>query len=157
MFDYEAIPLHWVNRLGFLTRKKLHALFGKAGHAVNPEEWAILLVLWQKGPQSPGAVAEVTFKDRTTVTRLIDAMVRKNLVTRTEDAVDRRRSVVSVSHRGKALGTELVPIAQRLIEQALAGIPAKDIETTTRTLRAMTVNLSAAPQSVSAERAIGDD
>ena len=34
---------------------------------------AILLVLWSKGPQTPGALADVTIKDRTTVTRLIDA------------------------------------------------------------------------------------
>ncbi len=157
MFNCDAIPLHWVNRLGFLTRKKLSVLFSKAGHTVSPEEWAILLVLWQKGPQSPGAVAEVTFKDRTTVTRLIDTMVRKKLVTRTEDAADRRRSIVTLSPRGTALEAELVPIAQGLIGQALAGITAKDIDTTIRTLRAMTENLSAAPQGVSAQRDIPDE
>lgn len=152
MFDYEAIPLHWVNRLGFLTRKKLSALFGRAGHTVSPEEWAILLVLWQKGPQSPSALADVTFKDRTTVTRLIDAMVRKKLVTRTEDAKDRRRSVVALSTRGSNLEAELVPISKSLIAQALDGISTEDIETTTRTLRAMTQNLSAAPQSALTEK-----
>ena len=154
MFNYDTIPLHWVNRLSFLTRKKLSVLFGEAGHTVSPEEWAILLVLWQKGPQSPGAVAEVTFKDRTTVTRLIDTMVRKKLVMRTEDAVDRRRSIVTLSPRGTALEAELVPIAQGLIGQALAGIPAKDIDTTIRTLRAMTENMSAAPQNASAQKGL---
>ena len=148
MFDYEAIPLHWVNRLGFLTRKNLSALFRRAGHTVSPEEWAILLVLWQKGPQSPGALADVTFKDRTTVTRLIDTMVRKKLVTRTEDEMDRRKSVVALSTRGSDLEAELVSVAQTLIAQALDGISTEDIETTTRTLRAMTKNLSAAPQRV---------
>ncbi len=152
MFEYEAIPLHWVNRLGFLTRKKLSALFGEAGHAVSPEEWAILLVLWQSGSQSPSALADVTFKDRTTVTRLIDAMVRKKLVTRTEDELDRRRSVVALSSRGSNLEAKLVPIAQTLIGQALDGISTEDIETTTRTLRAMTENLSAAPQGALAKK-----
>lgn len=157
MFDFEAIPLHWVNRLGFLTRKKLNVSFGKAGHTVSPEEWAILLVLWQKGPQSPSALADVTFKDRTTVTRLLDAMVRKKLVTRTEDELDRRRSVVALSSRGSGLKTELVPIAQTLIGQALAGIPAEDIETTTRTLRTMTENLLVAPQNASPKRKPADE
>ena len=147
MLDYESIPLHWINRLGFLIRKKLGVLFDKAGHTVSPEEWAILLVLWQKGPQSPSALADVTFKDRTTVTRLIDAMVLKKLVTRTEDALDRRRSVVALSARGEALEAELVPLSQSLIAQALVGISPEDIETTTRTLKAMVENLSAAQQS----------
>jgi DNA-binding MarR family transcriptional regulator len=155
MFDYEEIPLHWVNRLGFLTRKKLSALFGKSGHTVGPEEWAILLVLWQKGPQSPSALADVTFKDRTTVTRLIDAMVRKKLVTRTEDPVDRRRSVVTLSALGSNLEAKLVPTAQKLIKQALHGISPADIEITTRTLRIMTENLSVAPQSALKEKENG--
>ena len=155
MFDYEEIPLHWVNRLGFLTRKKLSALFDKAGHSVGPEEWAILLVLWQKGPQSPSALADVTFKDRTTVTRLIDAMVRKKLVTRTEDPLDRRRSVVTLSALGSNLEAKLVPTAQKLIKQALHGISPADIEITTRTLRIMTENLSVAPQSALKEKENG--
>lgn len=145
MFDYEKNAFHWVNRLSFLIRKDLNTRFRKAGHAISPEEWAILLVLWKKGPQSPGALADVTIKDRTTVTRLIDAMVHKGLVTRTEDAHDRRRSVVAVSERGAALKSDLVPIAQTLIGGALAGISPEDIETTTRTLQKITENLLVMP------------
>lgn len=127
-------------------------MFRKAGQSISPEEWAILLVLWQKGPQSPSTLADVTTKDRTTITRLIDAMVRKKLVNRTEDAGDRRRSVVEVSPHGTALKGDLVAIAQTLIEKSIEGIPPEDIETTTRTLRAMTENLLSPKQSLTAKR-----
>lgn len=141
MFNYEEIPLHWVNRLSFVNRKELSNMFRDAGHKISPEEWAILLVLWGKGPQSPSTLADVTVKDRTTVTRLIDTMVRKDLVTRTEDANDRRRSVVSLTAHGTGLKADLVPIAQRLITQSMANISAEDIAVTMRTLQAMTTNL----------------
>ncbi|SDX64461.1 MarR family winged helix-turn-helix transcriptional regulator [Roseicitreum antarcticum] len=152
MFNYEKIPLHWVNRLGFVLRKELSAVFREAGHPVSPEEWAILLVLWKQSPQTPGALADVTTKDRTTITRLIDAMVRKNLVSRSEDPDDRRRSVVAVSAHGVAMQEDLVRLAQGLINRALTDIPADDIETTTRTLRAMTENLLVPAQSASGQR-----
>ena len=58
-----------------------------------------------------------------------------------------RRSVVALSARGEALEAELVPLSQSLIAQALVGISPEDIETTTRTLKAMLENLSAAQQS----------
>ncbi|ASM71316.1 MULTISPECIES: MarR family winged helix-turn-helix transcriptional regulator [Roseobacteraceae] len=119
----------------------MSALFRAAGHPINPEEWAILLVLWKQSPQTPGALADVTIKDRTTVTRLIDAMVRKGLVIRTEDPDDRRRSIVAVSVHGHAVKSELIGIAQGLIDRTLGGIPREDIDTTTRTLQAMTQNL----------------
>lgn len=141
MFDYETIPLHWVNRLSFLVRKELGAAFRQAGHNISPEEWAILLVLWKQGPQRPSAIADLTLKDRTTVTRLVDAMVRKGLVERQNDEGDRRGNLVAVSLKGTDLEQVLVPIAQVLIARALEAIPPDDIATTTRTLAAMTRNL----------------
>lgn len=141
MFDYETVPLHWVNRLGFLTRKELGNRFRAAGVDVSPEEWAVLLILWQKGAQTPGALADVTFRDRTTITRLIDGMVAKGLVARGADPNDRRRSLVDVSDAGRALEAKLVSIARVLITEALDGIAPADIEATLRTLRRMTLNL----------------
>lgn len=146
MKNYEHNPFHWVNRLGFLSRKRLAHGFRVAGHSVSPEEWAILLVLWNKGPQTPSALADVTIKDRTTVTRLIDAMVRKKLVKRAEDPDDRRRSVVIVDTRGAQIKPDLVSVAQSFTETALDGIPKEDIETTLETLRTMAQNLHTGPQ-----------
>jgi len=143
MFDYQKIVLHWVNRLSFLNRKELSTLFRRAKHPISPEEWAILLVLWEKGAQSPSTLADKTVKDRTTVTRLIDAMVRKGLVCRTEDSNDRRRSVVELTDHGLGLKGELVPIAQSLIARSITNIPDEDLEITTRTLKAMAANLQA--------------
>jgi DNA-binding MarR family transcriptional regulator len=141
MFDYEDIAFHWVNRLSFLIRKELATRFLAAGYDISAEEWAILLVLWKKGPQHPGMLADVTIKDRTTVTRLVDTMARKGLVIRHEDTADRRRSVISASPLGASLQSKLVPIAQTLIAEASCDIPAEDIAKTTQTLRAMTGKL----------------
>lgn len=143
MFNHEDIVLHWVNRLGFISRSGLAARFRTAGHAISAEEWALLLMLWAKGPRTPSELAQETVKDRTTVTRLIDAMVRKGLVTRSEDAADRRRSIISLSHHGEQLKHQLIPIAQAFIAEAVAGVSPDDLETTTRTLRKITDTLTA--------------
>ena len=147
MFDYEKIPLHWVNRLSFLTRKTLSQRFEENQHSVSAEEWAILLILWSKGEQTPSALAEVTFRDRTTITRLIDQMVKKDMVTRMHDEKDRRRVLIKASDNGQALKRDLVPIAQNMISQASEGISPQDIEITVKTLSAMTRNLLAADNS----------
>ncbi|MFT5343017.1 MAG: DNA-binding MarR family transcriptional regulator, partial [Paracoccaceae bacterium] len=75
MDDYENIPLHWINRLGFVVRKELVRRFQDNGFDVVPEEWAILLILWSKGAQTPSVLADATIRDRKTVTRLLDGMV----------------------------------------------------------------------------------
>lgn len=144
MIDYEKIPLHWVNRLSFLTRKTLSQGFEEEGLFVSAEEWAILLILWSKGEQTPSALAEVTFRDRTTITRLIDQMVKKQFVVREHDEKDRRRVLIKASDKGQALKDELIPIAKSMIATATSGISPQDIETTVKTLSAMTHNLLAA-------------
>lgn len=141
MIDYEKIPLHWVNRLSFLTRKTLSQGFEEEGLFVSAEEWAILLILWSKGEQTPTALADVTFRDRTTITRLIDQMVKKQFVVREHDEKDRRRVLIKASDKGQALKDELVPIAKSMIATATSGISPQDIETTVKTLSQMTNNL----------------
>ena len=141
MIDYEKIPLHWVNRLSFLTRKTLSQGFEEEGLFVSAEEWAILLILWSKGEQTPSALAEVTFRDRTTITRLIDQMVKKQFVVREHDEKDRRRVLIKASDKGQALKGELIPIAKSMIATATSGISPQDIETTVKTLSQMTNNL----------------
>ena len=135
------ISLHWNNRLSFLTRKDLALQFSEAGFNVTAEEWAVLLILWNKGAQTPGMIADVTFRDRTTVTRLVDGMVKKGLIERGTDPDDRRKSILKASDRALKLKDNLVPIARDLISEAQAGLCADDIQTTVRVLRTMTENL----------------
>ncbi len=140
--DYTDLPFFWINRVSFALRKELSQRFADAGHSISPEEWAVLLVLWSKGPQTPSALSEETIRDRTTVTRLIDAMVRKELVVRSENPTDRRRSDISLTAAGEALEPELVAIAMEMIAQVSEGVSQRDLEATRRTLRRLSSNLT---------------
>ncbi|MEM9561093.1 MAG: MarR family winged helix-turn-helix transcriptional regulator [Actinomycetota bacterium] len=139
--DYTELPIFGIHRLSFSLRKELSQRFTTAGYSVSPEEWAVLLVLWSRSPQTPGGLSDETIRDPTTVTRLIDRMVKKDLVVRSEDPNDRRRSNISLAPRGTELEHELVPIAFELIAQATAGIPPEDLETVQRTLGLLQQNL----------------
>lgn len=141
--NYKDLPFYWINRLSFLSRKEVSQRFREAGYSISPEEWALLLVLWTKGPQVPSTLSEETVKDRTTVTRLIDGLVKKGFVVRTENPADRRRSDISLTPAGSELKDKLLPIGMRMIEKATMGVPPEDIEITMRTLRLFTENLTA--------------
>ncbi len=144
--DYTDLPFFWVNRVSFALRRELTRRFADADHSISPEEWAVLLVLWSKGPQSPSSLSEQTIRDRTTVTRLIDTMVRKELVVRSENPTDRRRSDISLTATGKALEPELVAVAMEMIGQATEGISQQDLEATRRTLQRVSSNLTSLTQ-----------
>lgn len=142
MLDFESLPLYWVNRLSALARRELKRQFRSAGHDVSPEEWAILLLLWRKDAQYPGEMSARTVRDPTTMTRLIDTMVRKGFVKRRADSKDRRRSMICLQAKGRALEPVLIALANPMIERSLKGIAGGDIATTLQVLQQMEKNLS---------------
>ncbi len=141
MMNFEDIPLHWVNRLSFLTRRELGQKFASAGHKISAEEWAVLLMLWQEDGRLPSAIAELTFRDRTTVTRLLDGMEKKEMIRRQADPRDRRKMRVFLTETGRALEAILKPIAQELIAQAQQNLSVEEVAQLTLLLRKMTQNL----------------
>jgi len=102
----------------------------------------VLLLLWREDRQAPGKMAERTVRDATTMTRLIDGMVKKRMVVRCPDASDRRRLLICLTEKGRGLQPILVELARPLIEQSMAGISAEDAATTQRVLAKMMQNIS---------------
>jgi len=141
MMKFENISLHWVNRLGFLTRRELSDRFKAAGYNVSAEEWAVLLLLWRKDGLAPSELASNTVRDRTTVTRLLDGMEKKRLIVRIADEVDRRRSKVVLTEEGKQLEAKLVPIAKQLIELAHDGLSDDEQSQLVNLMKKMSHNL----------------
>ncbi|MFV2038111.1 MAG: MarR family winged helix-turn-helix transcriptional regulator [Paracoccaceae bacterium] len=142
MFDFENLPLYWANRLSALARRELAMRFRAAGHDVSAEEWAILMLLWREDGQNPGEMSARTVRDPTTMTRLVDSMVRKGVVTRQADENDRRRSRICLTQMGRELQAILVPLAMPMINDAMRGISQADGEVAVRVLSRMTQNLS---------------
>ncbi|OUS06857.1 hypothetical protein A9Q96_08835 [Rhodobacterales bacterium 52_120_T64] len=132
---------YWINRLGFVLRRDLQERFRDADIKMGAEEWAVLLLLWQEDGQTPGALARRSIKDQTTLTRLLDGMVRKGLVVREADKDDRRRVRVNLTAKGQGMQATLVPLAGGVIEKSQRGISLNDLQTTRRVLRQMTENM----------------
>jgi len=141
--DFEQISLHWVNRLSFVVRRELADRFQASGHNIGAEEWAVLLLLWRKDGLAPSEIADATVRDRTTITRFLDGMERKGLLTRKTDPNDRRRSQVVLSGKGRAMEAALVPIAQQLISEAHDGLSDDEQQQLVVLMRKMSQNLKA--------------
>jgi DNA-binding MarR family transcriptional regulator len=141
-FAFDTLPHHWINRLSFLIRRDLQDRFQAAGYKITPEEWAVLLFLWQRDGRTPGALAALTVRDATTMTRLLDKMVKKHLITREADAKDRRKSRICLTQLGGDLRAPLVDLAKGLIGESLEGVGHSDMQATLRVMQQMTDNLT---------------
>lgn len=88
-----------------------------ADRGVTVAEWVILREMYGKGVTSPSVLAEATGLTRGAVSKLIDRLLQKKLVTRSESAGDRRFQDVSLTAEGRAIVPELSALADENDEE----------------------------------------
>lgn len=141
MFDYAATLGHWINRAGFALRAHLRDRLAAQGIALTAEEFSLLMVLWRDGPRGMGELAAITLRDRTTVTRLVDRMVAKDLLRREGSDHDRRAVRIAPTAAGAALEGPVLAVVGALLAEAAAGIAADEAEQARGVLQRMVANL----------------
>lgn len=95
---------------------------------ITPEQWGLLNRLWEKDGISQKELSEITMKDQTTVTRILDKLERKGLIKRQTCPNDRRSFLIFLTDTGRNLEDQLVPIAYEVLDEALQGISEKEIK-----------------------------
>ena len=141
---HEAVPN---DRLAHLvkdaSRAFVRALQSRlAVHGVPFGHWTFLRILWETdGLTQRELSAEAGVMEPTTHVAL-NAMERLGYIRRRQVAHNRRNVYVHLTAQGRALKSELVPLAEGVNEMGLAGIAASDIATTRRVLIAIIDNLA---------------
>lgn len=132
-----------VGRTFHIMRRAFTATVEDAGLQITPEEWVLLNRLWAQDGQRQTELAESTIKDRTTVTRLLDGMVKKGLVRRETDPTDRRVVLAWLTDEGKRMKRRLLPVMEKLLKDATVGISEEELEVSRETLAKFQTNLIA--------------
>lgn len=131
----------WINRVYQSSRAEMYRLFGEQGEEVTPEQWMVLIRLWEKDAVSQSELSDATLRDAPTMSRILRGMEARGIVQRRRSAEDARVQTVHLTRRGRALKDKLVPVARALVTRLLRGIDPSDIVTTRATLARMFENL----------------
>lgn len=120
--------------------RKLSRNFRQNGLRITPEQWTVLLFLWEKDGVTQQELCNATFKDKPSMTRLIDNMERQHLVVRISDKQDRRTNLIYLTKDGKELETQARSIANRALVEALHGITSEELDISQEVLRKIFYN-----------------
>ena len=87
---------------------------------ITEQQWRILRVLSEHGPQDATHVSERTSLLLPSLTRIIQSMVSNGLVTRTPDKTDRRRQTLAITSAGREIidnnKAQAIQIAERYVQ-----------------------------------------
>ena len=146
-FEGEQVVLE--NALPFLLhglyqriRSVTYREFHQHGLELTPEQWIVLVRLWQRDGRTVSELSESTLRDKPTMSRILDSMEKSGLVTRTVDSNDARTRIIALTREGKSLRKKLVPIAKSMVLRLEGDVPEEDLLITRRTLRRLFENLA---------------
>ena len=111
-----------------LSTKKFVQNSRDSGLDISMDQWIVLGPIWENEGLSHKEISEYCLKDKTSVTKIIDTLEKKNLVVRVSDQLDHRVKRVVLSNKGKELFLQAIPIMELTRDQLREGITEQDIE-----------------------------
>ena len=107
------------------------------GVDLSPEQYFVLLKVQANPGSSQSDLADRHFADYPNITRLIDSLVRRNLLVREPAPEDRRRHAVFLTGEGRETAGRLLAAVAAERKAMYQGISQEDIDSTVSVLRSI--------------------
>lgn len=138
--SFTRIFLQCGDQLHTLCRLEVNNRLAK--YDVKYSQWLILDCLTQEEVDNPSKVASQLGMERATVSRSLDILESRGLVSRTHNLTDRRVVEIQVTAQGKKIAQMGVQRLEQTIQSALEGLNNSQLSDTFETLDALKSNLN---------------
>lgn len=122
--------------------RRLQKKFNQAGLNLTIEQWSVLYHLWKGDGISQQELCNATFRDKPSITRLVDNLEKLNLVKRSASKNDRRMNMIMLTPEARELQEQTMEMANQTLNEALVGVPPDQIEICKEVLQVVYNNLT---------------
>ena len=99
-----------------------------SGADITEQQWRVLRVLEEEGPMEPTRIAELACLLLPSLTRILQKLDNKGLISRKQDSQDKRKQVIQIMPSGAALIEAHLPASLAVLEQVKAQMGADRYE-----------------------------
>jgi len=119
--------------LGFQVNMTANAMKNRfndflKSYNLTSEQYVIMKSIQENPEICPTQLSEITFKDKTTITRMIDTLVKNEMLIRTPKIDDRRAYLISWSSKGAQIMEDILPITENVIQKLSGQFSKHDLE-----------------------------
>lgn len=132
---------HSMHELRGFLRQYIQVRIKEQGVNITFEMLEVLSFLWKKDGANQQEIADMTLRDKSSMTYLIDNLVKRNMVKRVEDENDRRNKLIFLTAEANALKEQLHPWVAEVYEKATVNVDADAIEAAQILIGLMVQNL----------------
>lgn len=132
----------YVNRTAFLMSDGIAKRFSQNVAELTAQDFGILNFLYKNDGQTHTVISQEMLRDKTTITRRVDLLVKKGFLFREVDLQDRRIVRVYLTDKAKEIKTNLVSNIVDFHKEVLNDIPKEDLDITIKTLEKIISNIT---------------
>ena len=121
--------------------RRLQKKLNDAGLKLTIEQWSVLYHLWKEDGKSQQELCNATFRDKPSITRLVDNLEKLNLVKRVASENDRRINKIFLTKQAQKMQEQTMIMAEETLNEALETVPSDKIEVCKEVLQIVYDNL----------------
>lgn len=121
--------------------RRLQKKLNEAGLNLTIEQWSVLYHLWKQDGISQQELCNATFRDKPSITRLVDNLEKLGLVKRVSSETDRRINKIELTKQSLRLQDQTMVLAEETLNEALETVPADKVEVCKEVLQIVYDNL----------------
>jgi len=125
--------------------RRLQKNFKQANVDITIEQWSVLYHLWKQDGLSQQQLCDATFRDKPSITRLVDNLEKIKLVKRVASKDDRRMNMIYLAKEAIDLQDKTMELANQTLNEALEGVTIEQIEIAKSVLQKVYDNLAKGP------------
>lgn len=140
--EYKNLILPWIGRTMKIIDGYINGKLSEKGVPLTRQQIVLMKTLFHEGPQPQNNLAFLTDRDKTSLTRLINGMEKKNLVARITSPDDKRVNLVHLTKHGEKVLGETAPTLLGIAQDLQSGISQEDKEAVLRALEQIQKNIN---------------
>ncbi len=121
--------------------RRLQKNFKLANVDITIEQWSVLYHLWKVDGLSQQQLCDATFRDKPSITRLVDNLEKLQLVKRVASKNDRRMNMIYLTKEAQDLQLPTMELANKTLNESLEGVTNEQIDIAKMVLQKVYDNL----------------
>ena len=130
-----------LSRAGLLSKVFAGQAFTQAGFELRPEQFTVLYALKENDGMYLRQLADITFKDRPNMTRIVSILENGGYVTSELAADGRQVKKLYITDKGRETCTQILPEILNVWNTMIKGIPEDNIDDLLRIIDRIEFNL----------------
>jgi DNA-binding MarR family transcriptional regulator len=113
-----------INELRMAFRKYMQGKIRSLDMHLTFEMLEVMICLWRQDGVNQQVIADITLRDKSAMTYLVDNLMKRKMIRREEDTKDRRNKLIFLTPEGRQLQQTLQPWVAEMYDRATANMDA---------------------------------